>query len=37
MAPPRHDGADDVAVDEKKNDSSTAKADDEDFDLFGEL
>ena len=37
MAPPRHDGADDVAVDEKKNDSSTAKADDEDFDLFGDL
>ena len=37
MAPPRHDGADDVAVDEKKNDTSTAKADDEDFDLFGDL
>lgn len=37
MAPPRHDDAEEVVADEKKNDISTAKADDEDFDLFGEL
>lgn len=38
MAPPRHDGSDDEGiVDEKENDPSAAKVDDEDFDLFGDL
>ena len=44
MAPPRHDGSDDEDVDEvdetdetKSGFSADKKADDEDFDLFGDL
>lgn len=39
MAPPKHDGSDDEGVaDENKGDSLTeAKADDDEFDLFGDL
>lgn len=38
MAPPRHDDAEDVVVDENKGDSLTeAKTDDDEFDLFGDL